>query len=481
MGPISQIYLGLSVINIFLAMALIFLERRNATATWAWILVLFFIPGLGFFIYVILGRNLSGRKLYRINQRENKTLNDMVKWQKQKLQQDKLVYQDASVETYRDFVYMNVTTNKTLLTQDNEVEIYTSGKEKFEALFASLEQATDHIHLQYYIFRQDALGARLVDLLVKKAKQGVKVRVLYDDIGSLGIKKNFFDELKQAGGEVAVFFSSPIPYLNFRLNYRNHRKIAVVDGKIGFVGGFNVGNEYLGLDQVLGDWRDTHLRIEGLAVSSLQITFLLDWNLASGQNILYTEEHFPRWRGSGQVALQVVTSGPTSRYQRIQYNYLKMIHSAKKSLYLQTPYFVPDESLLNDLKIAVLSGIDVRIMIPKRSDNRLVQWASSSYIGELLGAGARCYLYEKGFLHAKTMMVDGSLATVGTANLDIRSLKLNFEVNAIIYDSQTSRKLEEIFLQDISHCTELTLEEYNNRPRLLRFQESIARLLSPIL
>ncbi|RAP28238.1 hypothetical protein C2W64_00450 [Brevibacillus laterosporus] len=481
MGPISQIYVVLSVINIFLAMAIIFLERRNATATWAWILVLFFIPGLGFLIYVILGRNLSGRKLYRIDQRENNTLNEMVRRQKQKIQQDRLVYQDPSVETYRDFVYMNATTNKSLLSQDNEVEIYTSGKEKFEALFASLEQATNHIHLQYYIFRQDTLGSSLVDLLVKKAKQGVQVRVLYDDIGSLGIKKKFFDELKQAGGEVAVFFSSPIPYLNFRLNYRNHRKIVIVDGKIGFVGGFNVGNEYLGLDQVLGDWRDTHLRIEGLAVSSLQITFLLDWNLASGQNIPYKEENFPKWRGSGNVALQVVTSGPTSRYQRIQYNYLKMIHSAKKSLYLQTPYFVPDESLLNDLKIAVLSGIDVKIMIPKRSDNRLVQWASSSYIGELLGAGARCYLYEKGFLHAKTMMVDGSLATVGTANLDIRSLKLNFEVNAIIYDSQTAMKLEEIFLQDIAHCTELTLEEYKNRPRLLRFQESIARLLSPIL
>ncbi|WP_232695874.1 cardiolipin synthase [Brevibacillus daliensis] len=481
MQPFTHIYVVLSIINIFFAMAIIFLERRNATATWAWILVLFFLPGIGFIIYIILGRNLSGRKIYKINQREKLAIKAMVNKQKQKIEEDKLMIRDASVDMYKDMIYMNVNSNKSLLTQDNEVEIYITGTEKFEALFSSIEHAKHHIHLQYYIFRNDTLGIRLVELLIKKAKEGVKVRLVYDDIGCLGLKKSFFNGLREAGGEVAIFFSSPIKYINFRLNYRNHRKVAIIDGKIGFVGGFNVGNEYIGLDKMLGFWRDTHLKITGSGVATLQIPFLLDWNLSANQDLKYTEEFFPEFRGNGNIPIQIVTSGPTAKYQHISNNYLKMIHSAKKTLYLQTPYFVPEESLLQDLQIAALSGIDVRIMIPDRTDSKWVKWASSSYIGDLLKAGATCYMYEKGFMHAKTMVVDGKLATVGTANLDIRSMKLNFEVNAILYDVNKAKELEEIFLKDIENCFELTLEDYENRPKMLRFKESIARLLSPIL
>lgn len=481
MDILSKLYIVLLVVNIMFAISIIFLERRNIAATWSWLMVLVFFPVLGFFLYIFLGQNLRKRKIYRIKRQEVALIARQVEEQAIQLTKAQLGCQDQSVYDYENLLYMNLTTNYSLLTSDNDVEIFTNGQDKFTQLLADIEAAKDHIHILYYIVRDDDLGQRVVAALTKKARQGVTVRFLYDDIGSTPLSRSFFSELRAAGGEAAPFFPSKIPYLNPRINYRNHRKIVVIDGKVGYLGGFNVGNEYLGLDPYLGYWRDTHLRIEGGAVLNLQAPFLLDWNLATGQGVAYEEHYFPKISGKGQTAIQIVTSGPNSKWHHIRDVYVKMIHSAKESVLLQSPYFIPDDSVLNAMKIAALSGIDVKLMLPRKADHRLINWASHSYVGELLESGIKCYFYEKGFLHAKTIVVDGKIASVGTANLDIRSFKLNFEVNAVLYDTRTAHRLAQIFNDDLKDCTEETLGEYIRRSRFARFKESIARLISPIL
>lgn len=282
---------------------------------------------------------------------------------------------------------------------------------------------------------------------------------------------------------MAAFFSSPIPYVNMWVNFRNHRKLVIIDGEVGYIGGFNIGNEYLGMDRKLGYWRDTHLRITGSAVHLLQARFYLDWNLSAQVQRRMEDEprYFPPSQRTGNVGIQIVSSGPNSEKQQIKHGYLKMIYKAKERIYLQSPYLIPDDSLLTALKMAAMSGVDVRVMIPGRADHKLVYWASQSYLGELLKSGVRCFRYEKGFLHAKTMVVDGQIASVGTANLDIRSFKINFETNAFLFDSATAERLEQIFLEDLAECHEVTREEYESRPLKARLQESLTRLLSPIL
>ncbi|MCS7459545.1 cardiolipin synthase [Paenibacillus doosanensis] len=471
----------LPLINLLFAAAIIFLERRNVGVTWAWLMVLLLLPVAGFLLYIFLGQNLARQKVYRIRPRIEQTVREEMREQAQSLQRNTFAYNDPAVRDHRRLIYMNLMNGFSPLTQNNEVTLYTDGVEKFEALIQEIAGARLHIHLLYYKIGSDETGGRLVAALTAKAKEGVQVKLLYDDIGSLGVKRSMFDELRAAGGEVFPFFPAKIPYLNFRLNYRNHRKIAVIDGRSGFIGGFNIGNEYLGLDRSIGYWRDTHLKLQGDAVHRLQIQFLLDWGIASNQDSMVEKGMFPETQGNAKTAVQIVASGPHSARQQIKNGFIKFIFEAQRRIYIQTPYFIPDDSLLNALKIAALSGIDVRIMIPRKSDHRFVQWASFAYLGELLRAGANCYLYDNGFLHAKTMVVDGQAASVGTANMDRRSLELNFEINAFLFDADVASRLEHIFERDILHCQLLTLEHYDNRPALKRAAESVARLLSPIL
>lgn len=301
-------------------------------------------------------------------------------------------------------------------------------------------------------------------------------------MGSRGVHKRHFKDLIEAGGEVEVFFPSILPLINPRLNYRNHRKLVIVDGRTGYIGGFNVGDEYLGLNKKFGYWRDTHLRIEGSSVHPLQTRFILDWNQASdNQDIEYSDRYFPTFSRKGEVGLQIVSSGPDSEWEQIKIGYVKLIGMAKKYVYIQTPYFIPDDSFMDAVRIACLSGIDVRIMIPNKPDHMFVYWATYSYIGQLIKAGAKIYIYENGFLHSKMIVIDDEASTVGTANIDFRSFKLNFEVNAFIYDRETSHQLAELFEQDMQLSTELTPEKYANRSRMIKMKESISRLLSPIL
>ncbi len=472
-------------INILLALAVVFLERRNVAATWSWLMVLLFIPIVGFILYVILGQNLSRRKLYKWNQREFEMIQTLTQAQARRILDGRLEFEDPNMQLYKDTIYMNVTANRALLTQNNEIEIFTEGNAKFDSLLKSIEAAEHHIHLQTYIIQKDELGRQVMEALTKKAQQGVQVRVLYDDIGSRTLNDRFFRPFTEAGGLRAAFFPSKIPYFNLRVNYRNHRKIVIIDGKIGYIGGFNIGDEYVGRSKKFGFWRDTHLRVTGSSVHSMQGLFLRDWNLASASSayVDYDPYFFPAIEelDHGSVPMQIIASGPNQKWSHIGNTYLKMIHTAKQSIYLQTPYFIPDESLQNALRIAALSGIDVKVMIPFDSDHMFVRWASLYYVGELLRAGVKCYMYKKGFLHSKTIVVDGMISTVGTANFDLRSLKLNFEVNAVIYDAETSHTLQEIFLQDVEDSQELTKAEYDNRSLWHRLMESISHLLSPIL
>lgn len=470
----------LTYLNLVFALLIIFFERRNPSATWAWLMVLILIPGIGFILYLLLGQNLSRRKMFELKTEEDRFHKQLLVQGKQ-LSEDTIEFHDKAMNEYKDMMYMNLINSQSVFTQNNSVEIFTDGHDKFNALFESIENATDHIHMVYYIIKNDTLGNKLIDILSKKAAEGVEVRFLYDGMGGLRLPKHFFDRLKASGGKIACFFPSLLPLINVRVNYRNHRKIAVIDGNEAYVGGFNIGDEYLGKNKKFGYWRDTHIKIKGSAVDSLQQRFLLDWRYASDEKIAFDKKYFPPKCSHGQIGIQIVSSGPDSEWEQIKNGYIKMIHSAKKNVYIQTPYFIPDESILEALKIASLSGVDVRIMFPGKPDHPFVYWASLSYIGELLKSGVRSYTYNKGFIHSKTIVVDGKISSVGTANMDVRSFRLNFEVNAFIYDSNVSETLEQKFEEDINDCTEITKIRYNERSILIKFKESISRLLSPVL
>ncbi|CAM5206585.1 Cardiolipin synthase OS=Ureibacillus acetophenoni OX=614649 GN=SAMN05877842_111131 PE=3 SV=1 [Ureibacillus acetophenoni] len=471
----------LFILNLTFAVTVIFLERKNASSAWAWILVLFFLPFLGFVLYLLLGRQLRKKHLFRWDGQKDIGIDKLINYQINAIEEDSLELRNQYVEEYKSLIHMNLKTSNSVLTQDNHVQIFTDGAEKFESLIEDISSAKDHIHIQYYIFKLDQLGQRILTVLKRKMKQGVNVRILYDEMGSRGLKKRQFKELIDLGGEVEVFFPSVLPLFNPRLNFRNHRKIVIIDGRIGYIGGFNVGDEYLGLNKKFGYWRDTHLKIEGSSVHPLQTRFLLDWNQASNNNIDYSEKYFPAIPQKGDVAIQIVSSGPDADWPTIKNGYLKLLMSAKRYIYIQTPYFIPDSSFLNAVEVAILSGIDVRIMIPNKPDHMFVYWATYSYVGELLKAGAKVYIYEKGFIHAKMIVIDDEASTVGTANIDVRSFSLNFEVNAFIYNRTISHELAEIFERDIFDCSELTLEQYNNRSNTIKFKESVSRLLTPIL
>ncbi|PLR79408.1 cardiolipin synthase [Bacillus sp. V3-13] len=480
---ITSILLGLVIIlNIFFAIIVIFRERRDASSSWAWLLVLYFMPLAGFVLYLLLGQNLSHYQLFQWDDRKKIRSAKMAATQLAQLGSRQFQFRNQATRSSRDLIYMHLINNDAVLTEDNLVELFTDGQEKFNSLFKDIEDAKDHIHLQYFIIKKDELGKKLIEVLTKKAKEGVKVRVLYDELGSRGLTKRFFKELREAGGEVEVFFPSKFRLINLRLNYRNHRKLVIIDGKTGYVGGFNVANEYLGLVPKFGYWRDTHLRIQGTAVHAIQTRFILDWNQASCcHKISFLPNYFPEDISPGKVGMQIVSSGPDSEWEHIKNGLIKMITTAKKSVLIQTPYFIPDTSLLDGLRIACLSGVEVKIMIPNKPDHMFVYWATLSYIGELLKAGATVYIYDNGFIHAKTIVVDEEISSVGTANIDIRSFKLDFEVNAFIYDEGIAQRLTKAFNHDVKVSRELTLEQYQKLPLWVRFKESISRLLSPIL
>lgn len=477
--------LGLSsiiIINIPLAAVVLFIERRDVGSTWAWLMILFFIPIAGFIVYLFFGRQLKQKNFYKLSDKERGYLQSAANEQMKQLSYRNIFYDNHLLKKHTQLLFMNLKSANALVSMDNEINIFSDGQEKFDSLFSDIKAAKKEINIQYYIIQRDSLGEKLRDELTKKAREGVKVRVLYDEIGSRKITSAFFKELISYGGEVEAFFPSFLRLVNFRINNRNHRKLCIIDGSISYIGGFNIGNEYLGLDKKFGYWRDTHLRIKGESVNHIQGRFVLDWNQAKDQHKLKLEKFLSRKEmHDGSSPVQIVASGPNSETEHLKNVYVKLITSAQKSVYIQTPYFIPDASVMDACKIALLAGIDVQIMIPNKPDHLFVYWATWAYVGELISYGAKIMIYENGFLHAKTIVVDEEVASVGTANIDSRSFRLNFEVNAIIYDEKVAKQLQHLFLQDSELCTELTLERYRERSIIIKFKEAVSRLLSPLL
>lgn len=458
----------------------IFLESNNSSKTIAWLLILFLVPIVGFIFYVLFGQNVRKKRTFeKKKDLDFKLLSQIAYTQGKILDEIGLFQNDESMVKSR-LIKLLLKNSNTPFTINNRAEVLTNGENTYSSIIEQLKMAKHHIHMEYFIIRNDNIGNKIKDILIEKAKAGIAVRVIYDSVGCWKLGKKYIESLKDGGVKIYPFYPVIFPVLSRQLNYRNHRKIIVIDGKVGFLGGINIGDEYLGKNPYLGFWRDTHIKIEGEAIYSLQNTFLKDWNFVSNEMIL-DQEYYPKLEYYGEQLIQITSSGPDSDWESILQAYFTMISTAERRIWIETPYLVPDESILMALKTASLSGIDVRIILPSKPDHYLVYWASRSYIEELLRAGVKIYTYEKGFIHSKLLLVDGIGASIGTANLDIRSFSINFEVNAFIYDDELVKRLEDDFIMDIGDSKKIMLQEHIKRKIYIKFKEALGRLFSPLL
>lgn len=474
------IFSNIIYINILFAIIIVFFQRREPQVVWTWLLVLVCLPIVGFVLYVIIGQDFHKRNMFK-----TKEISDMVSANISK-QQENIRRHDISGidEKYIDMVMYNLESSEAAYTTDNSVDIFDDGMKKLECLCEELKKAKEFIHIQYYIIRDDEAFNMLIPILIDKAKEGVEVRVLYDAMGCRATGSKLWNRMTSNGIKVGEFFPAYLKRFQMRANYRNHRKIVVIDNKVGFVGGFNIGREYLSKDEKFGYWADLHLKITGSAVYGLENRFILDWSYATKENLVADHKYSiveVSDTGSGKTGMQVISSGPDSKYMNIRNNYLILIHKAKKRICIQSPYFVPDEAILGALKIAILSGVEVNIIIPCKPDHMFVYWVTYSYLGELIEAGAKCYTFNDGFVHGKYLTVDGEVCCVGTANMDIRSFKLNFEVNVTVYDSEVTAKIEESFENVKKNSTRVTEYDYATRGIKIKIKEQLCRLLSPLL
>lgn len=469
-------------INFVLAIGMIFLERRSAQSIWAWLLVLFFLPIIGFILYLLFSGTIRGNKIFKMDKSQEIEIENLVKEQLKRISDDNLNFKNPVAEKHKQQIHMLLHNNQSFVTTNNEVMTFTDMHDKFDTMLEDIKAAENHINFQYYAFKLDDLGTKIYNALLKKQREGVRVRILYDDIGSRSLALKHFKDIEEAGGAVEAFFSSRMPLINPRMNYRNHRKIVIIDGKIGYVGGSNVEDKYLGRDPKMGAWRDTHLRVMGDAVESLQLRFMMDWNSHNSHLPMKDEEkYFPDYTHDGDTTMQISSSGPDEAYQEIKYGYLKMIYSAKDTIYIQSPYFIPDQAVREALHVAILSGVKVNLMIPSFPDHPLVYWGTYSNAGEMVKMGADVYTYTPGFLHPKVVMIDDEVVSVGTTNIDNRSFLLNFEVNAFIYDSEEAIRQRKFFERDIENCKPLTVERYEQRSLWIKFKEGLANLVAPLL
>ena len=469
------------LINFFTIVYMVFKEKRPANSIIAWTLILYLAPFLGFIAFLLFGRRLNNSNMFGVKDSEIKlfnTYNDYIK------ERDLFKNTNKGLKNL-DMIMSLEAINFSPYRDDNKIELFSDGKVFFDELLESLKKAKNSINIQFYIFKSDEIGSKILEILEEKARAGIEVRFLYDSIGSRSLNKIKIKSLIDAGGKVGEFFPSWLKIININMNFRNHRKIVVIDNKIGFVGGFNVGDEYLGKNEKFGYWRDTHIKFQGSAVKDLNLRFLADWRYATKEIIdlektLFFEQTQPRSANDG---MQIISSGPNlSDNYEIKLGYLKMIQKAKNYIYIQSPYLIIDKSISDSLKLAALSGVDVRIMIPGKGDHPFVYWANLFYAGELLNSNIKIYHYDKNaFLHAKTVVIDDDICSIGTANMDTRSFELNFEVNAFIYSEKIAKKQREEFEKDILISTQLTLETYNNRGRLVKIKESFSKLFSSLL
>ena len=467
MGVLYGLYWAIIVLVIIRVM----LRNHDSVKTLAWIMVFIFIPFLGLVLYFFFGRDTRKKRL------ASKRLLSQIK-QHSTLKVAGSTKSDIRPE-YQSLVTFFENSSSVPLLSFDEAEVISDTQLFAERLFEIISAAKDHIHLQFYIIEDDEFGCRLRDALVEKAKQGVEVRVIYDSVGCWKVSNRFFESMRRAGVHVEAFLKVYFPLLSNRVNYRNHRKVVVVDGKVGLVGGCNIADRYLkGVKG--GCWRDTMLLLRGVAVNGLQASFLLDWYFAN-RTLVNGKRYFPVSDGNKKSFVQVVTSNPVGEIRAIISGYIKILSQAKGYVYLQTPYFMPDEAFLQALKNAALSGVDVKLMIPEHSDSVIADYASMSYLGALLNSGVKVYLYRSGVLHSKTVVCDDYLSSVGSTNLDFRSFFYNFEVSAFVYDKAVALNLKESFLNDLKQCRQLTTNEYRKRSFFKRCAESFIKLFSPLL
>ena len=469
------------IINLLTIAYMIFKEKRSPNNIIAWTLILYIAPFIGFIVFLLVGRKMNKSNMFGIKNAEIKVLD---KYNRQLKERSQIQLENSNFKNI-DIIMALETMDYSPYRDDNEVCMYSDGKEFFDALLKSLSKAKKSINIEFYIFKNDDIGTKILDILEEKAKNGVEVRLLYDSVGSRLLNRNVLKKLRAVGGKTGEFFPSWLKFININMNFRNHRKIVVIDNKVGFVGGFNVGDEYLGKDKNFGYWRDTHIKFKGSAVKDLNLRFLADWRYATKEEVDLSQvlEVSDENIGEPNTGMQIVSSGPnlSDRYE-IKLAYLKMIQKAKKYLYIQSPYLIIDKTISDSLKLASTSGVDVRIMIPGKGDHPFVYWANLVYAGELLDYGVKIYHYDKNaFLHAKTVVIDDEVCSIGTANMDTRSFELNFEVNAFIYSETISKQQKAEFEKDIFKCEELTLEKYKNRSRGVKIKESLSRLFSDVL
>ena len=457
---------------IIISVVVVLRENRNPIRALSWVIALIFLPGIGLIFYLFFGRSMRGEMLSQSNRR--------------KLQHSFQPYgiklQDTDLrKEQKNLIILGSQIGGYPLTQNNEIEIITDGATKFESLKRDLKKAERSIFLQYYIFLDDTIGKEISSILIEKAKAGLEVKVIYDHVGSFSASNSFFKKMEENGIEVHPFFRVNFPQFANRINWRNHRKIVVIDDTIGYIGGMNIADRYaFGNGKNKEMWRDTHFRLRGDIVESLKYSFVVDWNFGKKEPYIPTPLN-PIGKVSNKTGIQLVTGGPVNTWDNLSLMFLKAISSAKKLIWIQTPYFLPTDALFNALQAAALSNIDVRIMMPAHTDSLLLHYASFSYISQSLAAGIKIYLYLPGMLHAKAMMIDDDLVTAGSTNFDFRSFENNFECNLFIHDPEVNRKMRDIFYSDMQECEKVQKEKWKKRPLSHRFLESLLRLVSPIL
>jgi cardiolipin synthase len=458
-------------------------DTDSVSKTFAYLLVTVMLPGIGMLIYFAVGANyrksrLYSKKIVRDNKLFNEIRDQILLESEQSWDTD-----DLEVTSHKKLARMLLNDNSPL-TAGNDVKLLLNGENKFPEVLAALKAAQHHIHMEYYIFEDDSIGNQIKDILIEKAQAGVQVRFLYDDFGSRSIRHGFVKALAAGGVEVYPFFKILFVALSNRTNYRNHRKIIVIDGCTGFVGGINVSDRYINdlLNQNPVYWRDTHLRINGPGVFYLQYLFICDWNFAAGQHLKIQPGFFCRKKNKkGTAVIQMAASGPDSMTPTIMLSLIQVLAMAEEEVLITTPYFIPGETVLDAINMACLSGVKIKLMVPMHSDSFIVNAAAKSYYASILDCGAEIYLYQKGFVHAKTIVADGKLAIIGTANMDHRSFELNFEVNAMVYDAQFAGELKRAFLDDLKHATMLSPAVWKKRSQFKQLPEKLCRLFSPLL
>ena len=467
---LTYVFLAIYSITILGIILVIITDNRNPLKTLPWIIVLVLAPVVGLVFYFFFGQNLSKQRI--ISRRTRKRISMQ------------LVETDENRKTQIPEPYQNLAKlleNSILAVPlyGSKITPYTDGESKMKALIEEIDRAKHHIHIQYYIFCDDETGNRLQKALIEKAREGVKVRILYDDVGCSGVKKKFFETMRQEGIEVHAFLHVRFPLFTSKINYRNHRKIVVIDGRVGFIGGMNIADRYV-RGTGWGSWRDTHFRIEGSGAAGLQASFLSDWSATTKQRI-DGADYYPPSEQYTHGIMQIVPSGPFGKWRALLQAESYALTNARKRIWIQTPYYLPSEVLNSALQTAALAGIDVRLMLPARSDSKFVDLASHSYLDDMMKAGVKILFYKPGFLHSKLLIIDDGLTVIGSANMDFRSFEHNFEVNAFVYDPKFTTRMAAVFAEDAAHSHLLTPAEWFNRPRPKRWAESFMRLFAPLM